>query len=113
VSYHDPDLITCLNCRESYPDWMIHECLDTMTTEELYSHEAQLLGLKEMIAMHLQPFIGKPLTAARLAALRLAAQEVLAKLPTENTTPGTAAAFEAMVAEAVREIFNLNEDDTP
>ena len=103
-------MITCMKCREAHEG--VHTCLESMTTEELYSHEAQLLGLKEMIAMHLAPFIGKPLTQARLAALRIAAAEVLAKLPTENTTPSTAAAFEEMVGEAVRDIFNLDKQGT-
>jgi len=104
-------VITCMKCREEYPEAAPHECLVDLTTTELYSHEAQLLGLKEMIAMHLAPFVGKPLTQARLAALRIAAAEVLAKLPTEHTTPATAAAFEEMVGEAVRDIFNLNDDE--
>jgi hypothetical protein len=84
-----------------------------MTIDELYSHEAQLLGLKEMMMMELQPFMNREVTPARLAALRIAAQNVIEKLHQQdqgNLTQELIDGFEAMVADEVGKIFSPKEN---
>jgi hypothetical protein len=83
-----------------------------MTTEELYSHEARLLGLKEMIRCELQRFLDRPITEARLADLKLTAAKITKKLESEEIPLDAMGDFEEYTASLIRRIFEPRTEGT-
>jgi hypothetical protein len=83
-----------------------------MTTLELYSYEARLLGLKEMIRCELQRFLDRPITAARLADLKLTAARITEKLDAENLPMEAMGDFEEFSASLMERIFKPKPEET-
>lgn len=92
-----------MKCRETHGG--DHTCLDSLTTAELYSYEARLLGLKEMIRCELQQFLDRKITPARLADLKLTAARITEKLDAEELPADAMGDFAEYSAGIMERIF--------